>query len=100
MKGQLIDGYQFKDNAQKEFELKPVISIGEYFDAEAESNAPVNSLGFKGAMLARQLVRIGDCPGPFTLEMVRKLSPRDFQTLMKAQQELEADSGPKEADAN
>lgn len=40
-------------------------------------------------MLRRQIVRIGDHPGPLTLAEVRKLSPGDLQRLQTVAEQLE-----------
>ncbi len=87
-KGTLKDGLLFKGQRQHDFEMRAVQTTGELFDAEIESGGVENQLAFNGALMARQLVRIGDCTGPFSINQVRSLSPRDWQILRTAQAQL------------
>ena len=86
--GKLVDGFEYKGKKHKDFEMAEVTSAGDLFDAEIESNGVENQLAFNGALMARQLIRIGDCEGPFTIEQIRVLSPADFQALRTAQGKL------------
>ena len=87
-KGTLKDGLLFKEQRQFEFEMRPIQTTGELFDAEVEANGVENQLAFNGALMARQLVRVGECTGPFTLQQIRSLSPRDWTVLRTAQTAL------------
>ena len=96
--GTLKDGLMFKGQPQFEFDMRPIQTTGELFDAEMEANGVDNQLSFQGALLARQLVRVGDCQGPFTLQQIRALSPRDWTILRTAQATLGAmDNDPNAA---
>lgn len=86
--GKLVDGFMFKEKKQFEFEMRKIATAGELFDAEVESGGVENQLAFNGALIARQLVRIGDFTGPFGLGHIRKLSPADFGELRAAQGKL------------
>lgn len=86
--GKLIDGFEYQGKKHTDFVMEAVTSAGDLFDAEIESNGVENQLAFNGALMARQLVRIGDCEGPFTIEQIRVLSPADFQALRIAQGKL------------
>lgn len=51
----------------------------------AESDVPPNKpITFAAAMLAQQLVRIGEYNGPFTLGLIAKLKPSDLERLQEA----------------
>ncbi|WP_292950160.1 MULTISPECIES: phage tail assembly protein [unclassified Neptuniibacter] len=86
--GTLPHGFEFKKQMQKAFEMREVATAGELFDAEVEAGGVENQLAFNGALIARQLVRIGDCEGPFSLEQIRKMKPADYQALRVAQGKL------------
>ncbi|MFK4751439.1 hypothetical protein [Oceanobacter antarcticus] len=86
--GTLKDGLLFKQQPQFEFEMRPIMTTGELFDAEIEAEGVEHQLTFNGALMARQLVRVGECPGPFSLAQIRALSPRDWQILRAAQATL------------
>ncbi len=87
-KGTLPHGFMYKEKLQTEFEMGEVKTAGELFDAEQESGGIQNELGFNASLMARQLVRIGECEGPFTLQQIRGLKPADFQALRIAQVKL------------
>lgn len=87
VKGTLQHGMKIGEAVHKDFELREA-TTGDMFDAEREV-APDQPLGFSGAMLCRQLIRIGTFEGPFTLGMLRKLKPTDFAILRRAQLEAE-----------
>lgn len=93
--GKLIHGFEYQDMLQRDFEMREVTNVGELFDAEIEAGGIENQLAFNGALMARQLVRIGACEGPFTLEQIRRLKPADYQVLRAAQGKLS--SGPGES---
>ncbi|WP_028008683.1 phage tail assembly protein [Solimonas flava] len=87
VKGTLKHGLKIGDVVHKEFELREA-TTGDMFDAEAEVT-PNQPLGFSGALICRQLVRIGTFEGPFVLGMLRKMKPTDFALLRAAQLEAE-----------
>lgn len=87
-RGKLKHGMKVgKDEPVREFEMKPVATAKEMFDAEMEAGVDT-PLQFNGALMARQLVRIGDYNGPFTLGLIGTLSPTDYAILRTAQMEL------------
>lgn len=59
------------------------------FAAEREATTET-PLAFAGALLARQLVRIGTYEGPFTLAMLGTLKSDDFGRLRAAQEAVDA----------
>lgn len=91
--GTLPHGFMYKGKLQKTFEMTAVETAGDLFDAELECGGIQNELAFNGALMARQLVRIGDCEGPFTLEQIRTLKPADFTALRIAQGKLSGGTG-------
>lgn len=85
--GKLQHGMTIEGVAHKEFEMREV-STGDLLDAE--NDAPVSKpLNFATALLTRQLLRIGDFTGPFTVGMLRKLDPVDYWILRDKQTELD-----------
>lgn len=92
--GQLKHGLFHKDQPQREFEMRGVQTAGELFEAEIESGGVHNQLAFNGALMARQLVRVGECTGPFSIEQIRALSPADFSILRTAQMNLDKAENP------
>ncbi len=86
--GSLIDGFEYRGEVQFAFEMGKVKTAGALFDAEIESNGVENTLAFNGALMAGQLISIGTCNGPFSIEQIKNLSPDDFGVLRGAQIEL------------
>lgn len=95
VKGKLVDGFSFKEKKHFDFEMRPIANAGELFDAEIESGGVENQLAFNGALIARQLVRIGECTGPFGIDHVRNMSPSDFGALRTAQGKLSKQASEK-----
>ncbi len=87
--GKLKHGLEYKGVQQFAFELSGITTAGALFDAEVESGGIENQLAFNGALMAQQLVSIGDCPGPFSMLQIRGLSPGDFNILRNAQVNLD-----------
>ncbi|KJZ09486.1 hypothetical protein TW85_21970 [Marinomonas sp. S3726] len=98
IKGKLTNGILFEGKKQTDYEMREVETAGELFDAEIESGGVENQLAFNGALIARQLVRVGDFTGPFGIEHIRKLSPQDFTELRKAQGKLSKASSESETE--
>jgi phage FluMu protein gp41 len=87
-KGTLKHGLKVgKDKPVHEFEMKPVATVKDMFDAEMDAGVDT-PLTFNGALMARQLVRIDDYTGPFTLSLIGTLTPADYSILRTAQMEL------------
>ncbi len=85
--GTLKRGLKIGEVFHTEFELREM-TTADMFAAEAD--APIDkSFSYSGALLCRQLVRIGDFKGPFTLAVIGKLPPGDFARLRIAQRELD-----------
>lgn len=91
--GTLPHGFMFKEKLQKSFEMREVETAGDLFDAEIESGGVENQLAFNGSLIARQLVRIGECEGPFTLQQIRTMKPADYSALRVAQGKLSGGVG-------
>jgi phage FluMu protein gp41 len=51
------------------------------FDAEDDAPA-TKGLAFRGALLARQIVKLGELSGPLEFSMIRKLHREDFDQLV------------------
>ncbi len=88
IKGKLLDGFEYKGEKQFDFEMGRVKTAGALFDAEIESNGVENTLAFNGALMAGQLISVGTCKGPFTIEQIKTLSPSDFGVMRNAQMKL------------
>lgn len=80
-KGMKIGGSTYKD-----FELRE-LTTADLLDAEliSPSNKPMN---FNAAMASLQLVRVGDYTGPFTLNMIRALHPKDYDAIVDGLNEV------------
>lgn len=96
VKGTLKHGLKHGDAVHKDFELREA-TTGDMFDAEQDA-PPDTPLAFNGALMCRQLIRIGTFEGPFTLGIIRKLKAVDYGILRAAQMEAdklgEADAAP------
>lgn len=86
--GTLKHGLKVGDKVHKEFELRQC-TAGDYFAAEAAADSS-KSITFQAALIAQQLVRIGEFEGPFTLRMLATLHPSDLNAMVNARVELEA----------
>lgn len=82
LSGTLLDGIKVGEARLTAFEMKPC-SAGDMFDAE-QSASPEHYLAYRGALIARQLVRLGDLNGPIDFSLIRTLSPRDITLLISA----------------
>ena len=69
--GKLVDGFEYQGQTHFDFEMGKVKTAGDMFNAEIESGGVYNHLAFNGALMATQLLSIGSCTGPFTLEQRR-----------------------------
>lgn len=98
--GTLPHGFEYKGHLQTAFKMREVGNAGELFDAEIEAGGVENQLAFNGALIARQLLSIGDCKGPFSIEQIRKMKPADFQALRVAQGKLNSVQPDAENEAN
>lgn len=85
--GTLTRGLRIGDAVHKAFELRAA-TTGDLLDAEAD--APVDHrLGFRTALLARQIVKLGSLSGPLDFKLLRGLHPADFDELSRAQQQAD-----------
>lgn len=98
--GELKHGFMYEGKLQRNFELQPIQSAGQLFDAEIEAGGVENQLAFNGALLAYQLVHIGDCKGPFGIAQIRAMHPDDFKILREAQNALLKQSNVQATDPN
>lgn len=87
--GTLKHGLKVGDQVHKEFELREA-TTGDMFAAEAEADSS-RPLSYRGALVCQQLVRIGTFTGPFTLNTIGKLKVADFNILIAAQRDLDAE---------
>ncbi len=88
IKRDLKDGIEIGGKRVTTFEMRTA-TAGDMFDAEmlAPADKPVS---YEGALVSRQLVMLGDVPGPIDMDVIRRLSPGDFNILYSARNELEA----------
>jgi phage FluMu protein gp41 len=82
LSGTLTDGLVVGDSILKEFELR-VCTVADMFAAE-QNASPERFLAFRGALIARQLVRLGDLSGPIDFDLIGQLTPRDLGQLIDA----------------
>lgn len=87
VKGELKDGVDIGGQLAKRFEMRAA-TAGDMFDAEVMA-PPDRQVAYRGALMAQQLVSLGDVPGPIGFEVIRRLTPDDFTRLFDVQQELE-----------
>lgn len=98
LKGKLKDGVEIGGKSAFDFEMRAA-TTGDMFDAEelADVSKPV---AYKGALISRQLVCLGDMPGPIDFEVIRRLTPGDFSILYDTLKELECLGKPESAAKN
>ncbi|SNS05540.1 Mu-like prophage FluMu protein gp41 [Humidesulfovibrio mexicanus] len=94
----LMDGLAIGEDVLKEAVLR-ASTCGDIIEAHEESEKLVytkegprlvSSPTLSGAgMLRRQIVRIGNMQGPFSLQDLHKLSPRDMRALQDAAEALD-----------
>ena len=87
VKGTLKHGMKLGERTLKNFELREA-STADLFAAESEAGVDT-PLKFNGAMMVRQLVRIDDYEGPFTLGLIASLKTADYSILRAAQMEMD-----------
>ena len=87
-RGTLVAGIVIGGQSAKNFELREY-TVEDMLDAESEASV-MQPLNFNAQLMVRQLVRLGDFTGPFTLGMVKRLKPIDWRVLRAAQTELES----------
>lgn len=86
--GPLKHGMMIGGVLEKDFQMREP-ETGDLFDAEADAGVHL-PLSFNAQLMLRQLMRVGEFSGPFTLNMIRSLKPADFRILRAAQMELDA----------
>ena len=89
VKGTLTHGLQLEKDGEvhTDFEIREA-TTADLLDAEEQ--APVSrQLAYQAALLGRQIVRLGSLQGPIDLAVIRKLHPKDFDTLVEAQAEAD-----------
>ena len=84
LKGTLKHGVKIGDGDKakilKDYILRPA-TTADYFAAEDDS--PITKhLSFKGAMIGRQLVKLGDLSGPIDFKIIGKMEIEDFNHLV------------------
>lgn len=85
--GTLRHGIEIGGKLCKDFVMREA-TTGDMFDAEALA-PPERQVAYNGALISRQLVKLGDMPGPIEFEVMRRLHPDDFAVLYDALRELE-----------
>lgn len=86
--GPLPNGITLLGKKHFDFEMREALT-GDLLDAELEADV-TKPLHFNAQLMVRQLVRIGDFQGPFTVNMLRDIRPASWRILRSAQQELDA----------
>lgn len=87
LSGPLKAGFPIEGKVHTTFAMRDA-TVDDMLEAEMEADV-TRPLAFNAAMLVRQLVRVGDFEGPFTVGLVRRLKPVDWRILRAAQQELD-----------
>ena len=79
-------GMKVGSKVYHQFELRQ-LTTGDLLDAEMM--VPVSKpMNFNAALASLQLVRVDDYTGPFTLQMVRNLAPKDYDALVVGLEEV------------
>ena len=91
IKGTLKHGLKVGEGAAqkvyKDYILRPA-GTSDIFDAEEV--APVSrTLSYRGALLGRQLVKLGELSGPIDIAIIRKLHPEDFYQLVEEMKKVD-----------
>ncbi|MCP1375393.1 hypothetical protein [Dyella lutea] len=86
--GTLKHGLKVGDQVYKDYELRDS-NTDDMFDAEDDAPAH-RRLSYNGALLARQIVKLGELSGPFDLKWLRKLHKDDVRQLFDEQDKVEA----------
>lgn len=87
VEGSLKDGLEVGDQVYRDYEIRAA-TAGDMFDAE--NDAPANKqVAYRAALLARQLVKLGELSGPIDFKLMRKLTPRDLDQLLADQQQAD-----------
>ena len=86
-KCELKNGVEIGGVIAKSVEMREA-TTGDMFDAEALAS-PDRSMAYRGALMACQITKLGDVPGPIDFEVIRRLTPEDFAILADTQTELE-----------
>lgn len=97
LKGTLQDGVKVGEDTLYDFELRPC-TAGDMFDAENEASA-AHYFSYQGALISRQLVRLGNIDGPVDVALIRKLKPRDLGQLLDAVEDVELPGKPSSTDS-
>lgn len=95
--GTLKHGLKVGEDVLTAYELRPA-TAGDMFDAERYAS-PDKALAYRGALIAVQLVRLGDLSGPLDFELIRELHPEDFAQLVDALEEVEMPGKPASDDS-
>lgn len=87
IKGTLKHGLKVGDAVYKDYEIRES-DTNDMF--AAEDDAPAHKrLSYNGALLARQIVRLGELSGPFDLAWLKKLHKDDVRKLFDEQDKVE-----------
>lgn len=85
--GSLAHGLSINGNLQRRFEMREA-TVDDLLDSELEADVS-KPLNFNAQLLVRQLIKVGDFEGPFTVGMIRRLKPVDWRRLRAAQTEVD-----------
>lgn len=86
-RGKFKHGMAIAGVKHMDFEMVEALS-SDNFEAEKDVSAN-NVLTFNGALMALQLRKVGTFSGPFTLDLIGRLKPGDYNRLRAAQMELD-----------
>lgn len=86
--GSLPVGLSISGVLQRDFVMREAL-VEDLLDAEMEADVS-RPLNFNAQLLVRQLVKVGNFEGPFTVGMIRRLKPADWRVLRAAQSEIDA----------
>ena len=85
--GKLKAGITLEQTTHDTFVMREA-TVSDILDAEMEADVS-KPLNFAAALMARQLVSLGDYTGKVTVNMLRRLKPADWRILRAAQAELD-----------
>ncbi|WP_156302802.1 hypothetical protein [Methylogaea oryzae] len=91
-----MKGLEIKGERVLDYEMREA-TMDDVFQAEmvVGSDRPIK---LQAAIMARQLVRMGEYRGPFTPGMLAKLTQADFRTMRNTQEELVALGEPEKGE--
>lgn len=85
----LTQGLKIGETFHKEIQLREP-TLGDMMDAEDEATV-ATPIAYRAALLSVVMERAGDFTGPFTKNMLRRLTPVDYNKLSRALSEFDSE---------